>query len=177
VAAGSREDNGLDVGSVYTIDAGGDGYTKGDLEEMGSQWYTQDLSGTGGDLPGTPKVEAGMAPVALYHTGYTSVYAVDGVSPNVGHIQETYLPAIGSAWHTQDMTTYKTPVTKQAPTALLHYDTLGGLTWTSIFSADTSGNLWETYLPAIGDLWTAQSLAGLAQTPQMGEQQVVTGST
>ena len=168
--------------SVYTVNEESN-VARGDLQEtflpyMGSRWYTQDLSGTGGDLPGTPKVEAGMAPVALYHTGYTSVYTVDeGSSADLGHIQETYLPAIGSAWHTQDMTTYKTPVTNQAPTALLHYDTLGALTWTSIFSADTAGNLWETYLPAIGDLWTAQSLAGMVHTPEMSVQQQVTGST
>ena len=104
-----------------------------------------------------------------------------GSSADLGHIQETYLPAIGSAWHTQDMNTYGTPVTNQAPTALLHYDTLGGLTWTSIFSADTSGNLWETYLPAIGDLWTAQDLSGtggsLPGTPAMAVQQQKTGTT
>jgi hypothetical protein len=167
--------------SVYTVNEESN-VSRGDLQEtflpyMGSQWYSQDLSGTGGDLPGTPKVEAGMAPVALYHTGYTSVYTVDaGSSADLGHIQETYVPAIGSAWHTQDMNTYGTPTTNQAPTALLHYDTSGGLTWTSIFSADHSGNLWETYLPAIGDVWTAQSLTGMVHNPAMAVQQQVTGS-
>jgi hypothetical protein len=172
--------------SVYTVNEESN-VARGDLQEtylpyMGSKWYTQDLSGTGGDLPGTPKVEAGTAPVALYHTGYTSVYTVDeGSSADLGHIQETYLPAIGGPWHTQDMNTYGTPVTNQAPTALLHYDTSGALTWTSIFSADTSGNLWETYLPAIGDSWTAQDLSStggtMPGTPAMTVQQQFTGPT
>jgi Alpha-L-arabinofuranosidase B, catalytic len=166
--------------SVYTVNEESN-VARGDLQEtylpyMGSKWYTQDLSGTGGDLPGTPKVEAGTAPVALYHTGYTSVYTVDeGSSADLGHIQETYLPAIGGPWITQDMSAYGTPVTNQAPTALLHYDTSGALTWTSIFSADTSGNLWETYLPAIGDVWSSQSLAVQAKTPAMTVQQQITG--
>jgi hypothetical protein len=63
------------------------------------------------------------------------------------------------------MNTYNTPVTNQAPTALLHYDTLGALTWTSIFSADTSGNLWETYLPAISDSWATQDMYANAKIP------------
>ena len=91
-------------------------------------------------------------------------------------MQETYLPAISGSWASQDLTQkYQTPTTNQAPTALVHYDTRGGLTWTSVYSVDHSGNLWETYLPAIGDLWTAQNLSGNYQTPSVAIQQPVTG--
>jgi hypothetical protein len=97
-----------------------------------------------------------------------------------GDLQETYLPAIGGPWHTQDLSTNHTPNTKQAPTALLHYDTGGGLTWTSVYSIDDSGNLWETYLPAMGDSWTSQDLSStggtLPGTPDVSLQQPVTGN-
>ncbi len=44
---------------------------------------------------------------ALPACGYTSVYTVDAAS---GDLQETYLPAIGDPWHTQDLTAkYGTP--------------------------------------------------------------------
>jgi len=174
--------------SVYTVDAITQDASKGDLQEtylpaIGDAWATQDLSSTGGDLPGTPQVEAGMAPVALYHTGYTSVYTIDAAVPVsiMSHLQETYLPAIGGPWSTQDLSAkYHTPNTKQAPTALLHYDTDGGLTWTSVYSIDDSGNLWETYLPAMGDSWTAQNLSStggtMPGTPPVSVQQPVTGN-
>ena len=134
---------------------------------------------------GTPEVADGMAPVALYHTGYTSVYTIDAVDPIgiMSNLQETYLPAIGGPWHSQDLSTNHTPGTpntKQAPTALLHYDTGGGLTWTSVYSIDDSGNLWESYLPAMGDSWTSQDLSStggtLPGTPDVSLQQPVTGN-
>ena len=43
---------------------------------------------------------AGTEPVALVHCGWTSVYTVDAAS---GDLQETYLPALGQPWHTQDL--------------------------------------------------------------------------
>jgi hypothetical protein len=63
---------------------------------------------------------------------------------------------------------------------LVHYDTSGGLTWTSVYSVDDSGNLWETYLPAMGDSWTTQDLSStggtMPGTPAVSVQQPVTGN-
>jgi hypothetical protein len=163
--------------SIFTVDNASI-VSSGDLQEtylpaIGDAWQTQDLSTNG---TGTPPVEAGMQPQAIYHTGYTSVYTVDGLKSDGGDVQETYLPAISGSWASQDLTQkYQTPTTNQAPTALVHYDTRGGLTWTSVYSVDHSGNLWETYLPAIGDSWTAQNLSGNYQTPSVAIQQPVTG--
>jgi Alpha-L-arabinofuranosidase B, catalytic len=141
--------------SVYTVDATSGG---GDLQEtflpaMGDSWSTQDLT----QNYGAPQVESGVAPVALYHTGYTSVYTVDY---NNGDLQETYLPAMGDSWSTQDLTqNYHTPAPEQPPFALVHYDTSGGLTFTSLYTIDTgSGDLQETYLPTMGDSWVTQDL-------------------
>jgi hypothetical protein len=171
--------------SVYTADSASstDPYLAGDLQEtflpaLGESWQTQDLSVN----YHTPRVEAGMQPVALYHTGYTSVYTVDAgenyagvLTSNLGHVQETYLPAISGPWTTQDLTAQGAPTTTQAPTALLHYDTSGGLTWTSLYIANVTGDLWETFLPAMGDSWTSQDLT-VNGTPSVSVQQPVTGS-
>jgi hypothetical protein len=146
--------------SEYTVD------TNGDLQEtylpaIGDAWITQDLSAKFH----TPAVAAGIAPVALYHTGYTSVYTIDkaGNQP-----QETYLPAISDACTTQAL---PAPAAYQAPSALLHADTSGGLTWTSVFTVDSgaggtvAGDLQESYLPALGAGWTTQDLSKLYQVP------------
>jgi hypothetical protein len=54
------------------------------------------------------------------------------------------------------------------PSPLLHYDANGGLTWTSVYSVDSSsGDLQETYLPAIGDSWATQNLTATAGTPEV----------
>jgi hypothetical protein len=206
--------------SVYTIDAGGEGQDvdTGDLQEtylpaLGGPWYTQDLSKTGGDLPGTPptevtptvvvhdtgatgaaaacgftsvytvdrgsqdleetylpdiggpwtaqdltvnyqapKVAPGTSPVAIVHSGYTSVYTVD----ENFDLQETYLPAIGDNWKTQDLSAeyQKTPKTQVTPTAVVHDG------YTSVYTVDQSDNhLQETYLPALGDSWSTQDLS------------------
>jgi hypothetical protein len=46
-----------------------------------------------------------------------------------------------------------------SPSALVHYDTSGGLTWTSVFTIDdANGDVRENYLPAMGDSWSAQDL-------------------
>ena len=145
--------------SVYTAD------TNQHLQEtylpaIGDPWSTQDLSAK----YGTPQVAAGMPPVALYHSGYTSVYTID-LSDN--HLQETYLPAMGDPWSTQDLSAkYGTPAANQAPSALVHYDTSGGLTWTSVFTVDASNkHLQETYLPAMGQPWSTQDLSAKYGTP------------
>jgi hypothetical protein len=145
---------------VYTVDASGSHLQETYLPAIGDPWTTQDLSAD----YGTPAVAAGTEPVALYHTGYTSVYTVDS---STDHLQETYLPAIGDAWTTHDLSAgYGTPATTQTPIALLHPDASGDLTWTSVYTVDASdSHLQETYLPAIGDAWTTQDLSADYGTP------------
>ena len=106
----------------------------------------------------------GTQPVALYHTGYTSVYTVDGAT---NHLQETYLASIGDPWSTQDLSAkYGTPPTTETPVVLVHPDTSGALTWTSVYTINQFNNhLQETYLPAIGDPWTTQDLSAKYGTP------------
>ena len=151
--------------SVYT------GNSSGDLEEtylpaMGDGWTTQNLSSTGGNLPGTPLMLAGTTPVALVHDGYTSVYTIDaGDSAHTkGDLQETYLPAIGGPWYTQDLSHLAgTPASKASPTAVFHDG------YVSVYTADGSdGDLWETYLPGAGfpgDSWQSQNLTAKYHTP------------
>ncbi len=146
--------------SVYTVDE----FT-GDLRETylpaagfpGDSWVTQDLSGTGGTLPGTPAVMAGTSPVAILHDGYVSVYTVD----QNGDLQETYLPYMGDSWSTQDLTAnYKTPKTHVTPTAVFHDG------YTSVYTVDVNGDLQETYLPWMGDSWSTQDLTANYNLPQ-----------
>jgi hypothetical protein len=157
--------------SVYTVDASSatNPSASGDLQEtylpyMGAAWVTQDLTtATSGG-----QVAAGVAPVALYHTGYTSVYTVDGSN---GHLRETYLPAISGPWQTQDLSVKpgtNTVAPFPSPSALVHYDTSGGLTWTSVFTVDfANGHVRETYLPAIGGSWSTQDLSAKYLTPSV----------
>ena len=42
----------------------------------------------------------GTSPVSILHDGYDSVYTID----TNGDLQETYLPAVGDSWTTQDLT-------------------------------------------------------------------------
>ena len=160
--------------SVYTVDAGDSTHAAGDLQwtflpAMGDAWSTQDLS----KKYGTPAVLPGTEPVALYHTGYTSVYTLDAGGNSIpdtkGDVQETYLPAMSDGWSTQDLTAKYSIPTAQPPSleAGLHYDdTGGGLTWTSLFTIDASnGHVRETYLPAIGDLWSTQDVTAQYGTP------------
>jgi hypothetical protein len=115
-------------------------------------------------------VMRGTQPMALYHDGYTSVYTVDASDVD---LQETYLPAIGDAWTTQNLSAkYGTPQPAAIVSALLHYDTSGGLTWTSVYTLDTSGDLQETYLSNVGfpgDAWATQNLSVNYGTPADGE--------
>ena len=147
--------------SIYTVD------TDGDLQEtylpaIGDPWTTQDLS----VKYGTPAVALDSQPVALYHDGYTSVYTVDASSDD---LQETYLAAIGNAWGTQNLSAkYGTPPAYGSATALVHPDTSGGLTWTSVYTLEVNGDLQETYLPSTGfpgDSWITQNLSVKYGTP------------
>jgi hypothetical protein len=123
------------------------------LPAIGDQWKSQDL--TAGD-PHAPAVAPGTAPVALFHTGYTSVYTVDAQSM---HVEETYLSNIGNTWATQDLNKYGTPPTTETPFVVVHPDENGALTRTSVFTVDQFDNdLQDTALVAIGDRWTTQDL-------------------
>ncbi|HET9058876.1 MAG TPA: arabinofuranosidase catalytic domain-containing protein [Acidimicrobiales bacterium] len=146
--------------SVFTVDSG-----NGDLQEtylpyIGASWTTQNLS-TG---YGTPPVMPGTRPVAIVHCGYTSVYTVDAGS---GDLQETYLPAIGQPWSTQNLSTeFGTPPTAVTPTAVVHTAGTTGCGYTSVYTVDSSnGHLQETYLPYIGDGWSTQDLSANYGTP------------
>jgi hypothetical protein len=148
--------------SVYTVDSSNSHLQETYLPQIGDSWSTQDLSAN----YGTPAVAAGTQPEALVHTGYTSVYTVDAGND---HLQETYLPIIGASWGTQDLSAkYGTPqvLAGTSPAALLHPDASGALSWTSVYTADTSSShLQETYLPRIGDAWSTQDLSANYGTP------------
>jgi hypothetical protein len=146
--------------SVYTVDEASHHLQATSLSALGGSWTTRDLSAT----YGTPQVAGGTHPAALYHTGYTSVYTVDRASH---HLQETYLPAIGDPWSTRDLSANDgTPATAEPPVVLLHPDTSGALTWSSVYTIDASSqHLQETYLPAVGDPWTTQDLSAEYGTP------------
>jgi hypothetical protein len=147
--------------SVYTVDA-----ASGDLQEtylpaLGDPWSTQDLSA----LTGGPAVLAGTSPVAVFHSGYTSVYTVDGDQ----HLQETYLPALGAGWSTQDLSAkFGTPDTTETPSAVFHSG------YTSVYTVDQgSDDLQETYLPALGDPWSTQDLSAKFGTPATAQTPIV----
>lgn len=110
---------------------------------------------------GVPVVSALSSPVALYHTGFTSVY-YDAGGTSQGHLIEAFLPAISDAWGWHDLTagSPKTPGVAMSPSPLVHYDTSGALTWTSVYTIDSGSNdLQETWLPAIGGSWATQNLS------------------
>ena len=147
--------------SVYTVD------TNGDLQEtylpaIADNWVTQDLTSKYG-APAS-RQGTGLGPVALYHTGYTSVYYLNSSNSDV---EEAYLPAISDAWQSQDLSAnYGTPSADQTPSPLVHYAANGGETWTSLYTVDNSSDdLQETYLPAIGGSWTTQDLSAKYGTP------------
>jgi len=166
--------------SVYTVDSANNHLQESYLPAMGDSWSTQDLSATGGTLPGTPPVMPGTEPVSVFHCGYTSVYTVDASS---GDLQETYLPAAGfpgDSWVTQDLSVkYSAPPTDTTPTAVVHSAGAGAGSpgcdgYTSVYTVDRDGDLQETYLPNQGfpgDGWVTQDLSGtggsLPGTPQV----------
>jgi hypothetical protein len=147
--------------SVYTVDSNHD-LQETYLRAIGDDWVTQDFTAN----YGTPTVASGMTPIALYHTGYASVYTVDQSNNDV---QETYLPAISDNWTSQDLSSkYGTPAANQPPSVLEHADTTGALTWTSIFTVDKSNaDLEESYLSGIGANWVAQDLSAKYGVPQV----------
>jgi hypothetical protein len=147
--------------SVYTVGV------QGDLQEtylpaMGDAWSTQNLTTT----YGLPK-SLNIAPVALYHNGYTSVYYLTGPGDA---LTEAYLTAISGPWHSQDLSArFGTPPSVQSPSPLVHYNAAGALTWTSVYTTTSaSGHLQETYLPDAGfpgNPWQTQDLSTQFGTP------------
>jgi hypothetical protein len=138
--------------SVYTVDAGSNDLQETYLAALGGPWVTQNLSSS--SMAGTPPIAANTSPVAIYHDGYVSVYTIDAGS---NHLQETYLPVLGGAWHTQDLTqNYHTPAVAAgtSPGAVFHDG------FTSVYTVDAGSNdLQETYLPAMSDPWATQDLS------------------
>jgi hypothetical protein len=148
--------------SVYTVDAGSDDLQETYLPYIGDAWTTQNLTAN----YNAPQVMPDTSPAALVHMNYTSVYTVD----TNGDLQETYLPAIGEGWLTQNLSAnYNTPTTDQTPMVLLHPDASGNLDWTSVYTIDQSSNdLQETFLSNVGfpgDPWVTQDLSANYNTP------------
>jgi hypothetical protein len=157
--------------SVYTVDAS-DQLQETYLPAIGGPWSTQSLSAN----YGTPLTDT--TPTAVVHDagatgqaaacGFTSVYTVDQSSND---LQETYLPYIGDSWTTQNLSgNYGTPPVAPgtAPEALVH------MNFTSVYTVDQgSDQLQETYLPAIGDPWSTQSLSANYGTPTTVQTPVV----
>ncbi|MBR7825961.1 hypothetical protein KDK95_06550 [Actinospica sp. MGRD01-02] len=163
-AAGATGAAASGFSSVYTVDSANGHLRESYLTDMGADWSTQDLSAESG----TPAVMPGTAPVSIVHCGYTSVYTVDAAN---GDLQETYLPAIGGNWTTQDLSAYGTPPTDETPTALVHSAGATGSAstcgFTSVYTVDRNGDLQETYLPVLGDDWTTQDLSVNYGIPQV----------
>jgi hypothetical protein len=149
--------------SVYTVDSNHD-LQETYLPAIGTDWATQDMTAKYGTPTVASSTTLDMAPVALDHGGYASVYTIDQSN---NHVQETFLPAISDAWTSQDLTAkYGTPAANQRPAVLEHADTTGALTWTSLYTVNSSNDdLEETYLPGIGANWVAQDLTAKYGTP------------
>ncbi|MFJ9250888.1 MULTISPECIES: arabinofuranosidase catalytic domain-containing protein [unclassified Streptomyces] len=168
----SGASDGCGYTSVYSVDQGSRHLQETYLPNTGfpgDAWHTQDLSAN----YQTPQVAPGAAPVALVHMNYTSVYTVDQGSDE---LQETYLPTIGDAWHTQSLSKgYNTPKTDQTPIVLLHPDSAGALDWASVYTVDEfSSHLQETYLSNSGfpgDPWVTQDLSAKYNTPPVYQRQ------
>ena len=145
--------------SVYTIDANGH-LQETYLSAVGQPWYSKDLV----PQSGTPAASIGTAPVALVHSGYTSVYTVNASN---GHLEESYFPQLGAPWTSQDLSAkYGTPNPTGNIDALVHPDANQAMTYASVYSIDAGSNqLQETYLSAIGSPWRTQSLSVGYGTP------------
>src|SRR5450756_2804696 len=74
--------------------------------------------------------------------------------------------AISGPWHWQDLSAnYATPTSVDSPSPLLHYDTSGGVAFTSVCTIDSSDNdLQETYLSNVGFL----SLIHISEPTRLG---------
>jgi surface antigen len=144
----------LDFTSVFTLNAAGHTLQETYLAAVGQPWHTQSLAAGAG----TPPAAAGTSPAGLYHTGYTSVYTI-----NADHtLQETFLAVNGQPWHTQSLSArFGTPAVAAGTSAaaVVHPDHAGIMDFTSVYTVNATGHtLQETYLPAIGDPWTTQTL-------------------
>lgn len=149
--------------SVYTVDENGD-LEESYLPYMDAAWAHQDLT----SKYGVPQA-LNIAPAALYHDGFTSVFYITGPNDDV---EEAFLPAISGPWNSHDLTAlYQTPPSVQTPSPLLHYDVNGGLTWTSVFTTGASNShLEEAYLSDAGfpgNAWTSQDLTTKYQAPSV----------
>ena len=138
--------------SVFTVS------TDGSLQEtylpkIGKPWHSQNLS----TLYGAPHAAAGTSPAALLQAGYLSVFTVNASDHK---LQQTYLPAIGQGWVTQEL---PSPVIAAgtSPAALM-YDK-----YATVFTANTDGTLENTYLITIGQAWHTQNLSTLAGAPHV----------
>jgi Alpha-L-arabinofuranosidase B, catalytic len=130
--------------------------------------YAGDTSPSG-STGAIPNLSASAAGQAVVHSagatgagayGFSSVYTVDS---STGDLQETYLPYMGDAWTTQNLSAlYGTPpvMAGTQPVALVHCG------FTSVYTVDAgSGDLQETYLSAIGQPWATQNLSANYGTP------------
>ncbi|MEY9860069.1 hypothetical protein ABH935_005705 [Catenulispora sp. GAS73] len=140
--------------TIYTIDQGNGHLQETYLSAIGSPWFSKDLSAQ----YGTPAASLTLKPVAIMHSGFTSVYTIDA---GTDHLQETYLSAIGAPWFTQDLSVgYGAPATSTSPTVAVHQG------WTSVYTIDQNdGHLQETYLSAIGSPWFSKDLVPQSGTP------------
>jgi hypothetical protein len=146
--------------SVYTQASSGD-LQETYLPGIGDNWTSQDLTAR----YHTPAMDAETSPSALDHTGYVSVFTVDAAP--LGDLQETYLPAIGDSWSTQDLTTLTHGPTVIAstyidgtPVVLYHTG------YTSVYTLDfPDGHLRETYLSNIGGSWATHDLTEIGKAP------------
>ncbi|HTU75365.1 MAG TPA: arabinofuranosidase catalytic domain-containing protein [Trebonia sp.] len=153
--------------SVYTVDSGDSSHAAGDLQEtylpaIGGSWSTQDLS----KQTGAPPIAAGSSPAAVFHDGYTSIYTVD----TNGDLEETFLPALGGSWKSQDLTqVYQAPkvLAGTSPVAIYHDG------YTSVFTVDagnpngSGGDLQETFLPVMGGGWSTHDLTQMTSGQQV----------
>jgi hypothetical protein len=156
----------LDWTSVFTINQATNHLEETYLPNVGfpgDAWTTQDLSAKYG-IPPAAATDTPTANWAVVHDGVTSVYTV---AAN-GHLDETYQPAIGGSWNTQDLSSTGgaglpgTPpvMLNTQPVALVH----DGVT--SVYTIDTHGDLQETYLQKLGGAWTTQDLTKEYNVPK-----------
>ena len=90
--------------SVYYLTGSNAHLEEAYLPAISGPWHFQSLSANY-LVPGTVQ-----PPSPLVHYApnggltWTSLFTIDSGNPGVGHLQETYLPAIGDSWTTQDLT-------------------------------------------------------------------------
>ncbi|GAA0418811.1 hypothetical protein Acor_82090 [Acrocarpospora corrugata] len=139
--------------SMFTRNAADGHIQETYLPGIGSPWYSQDISADAGIPASATK------PVAIVHEGYTSIFTINSSN---GHLQETYLPMVGAAWVTQDLSASAgTPAAANVTPAVVVHEG-----YTSVYTINASnGHLQETYLPMVGAAWATQDLSTGAGTP------------